>query len=300
MNQESPDISLDELRAAVMLAAHQHFGRAAEALRISQPALTRKIRLMEERLGGRLFERHARGVALTPAGACLCERGRRLLEEAARTEELTRRVLQGSAGMLRVGAGLTTLLSGLPQVLRAFRRAHPEVHLTVRDMSSSDQLTALRRGEIDVGFMRMPAEAAGIEVEALVEDELKLACSTALWPARPRDHHALWANPFLILSRATSATFHDHVLATCRAAGYTPRVTQEANQLLTILTLVQSGIGISLVPASSRVLRLAHLRLLDLRLPEASWTVGMAWHRESFDSTPARHFLPLARRHFRP
>ncbi|QOY88429.1 LysR family transcriptional regulator [Paludibaculum fermentans] len=293
------NIDLDDLRAVAVLSAHGHFGRAAEALHISQPALTKKIRQVETRIGGRLFDRHSRGVTATAAGAFLCERARQLLEHAAEAEEMTRRVLLGNSGVLRIGAGLTTMLSGLPEVLRTFRRRYPEVHLTVRDMSSSDQLAALRRREIDVGFARMPSEPGELTMEPVIDDELQIACNATLWPAGLSERRALLESPFLILSREASATFHDHVLTACLAAGFTPRVVQEANQLLTLLTLVQSGIGISLLPASAKALRIPQVRFLDMQLPEAVWTVGMAWNPDTVMDTPAQHFLPLVRQQFR-
>ncbi|MGJ5817093.1 LysR family transcriptional regulator [Paludibaculum fermentans] len=299
MSLTGMNFDLDDLRAVVMLAAHGHFGRAADALHISQPALTKKIRQVESRIGGRLFDRHSRGVTATAAGVFLCDRARQLLEQAAETQEMTRRVLLGSSGVLRIGAGLTTMLSGLPEVLRTFRRRYPDVHLTVRDMSSSDQLAALRRGEIDVGFARVPNDEGELAIEPVIDDELKIAYNSALWPGVMRNRRALLESPFLILSRETSATFHDHVLTACLSAGFTPRVVQEANQLLTLLTLVQSGIGISLLPASARALRIPQVRFLDLQRPEAVWTVGMAWNPERVKDTPAQHFLPLVRQQFR-
>lgn len=287
-------LDLDDFQAVAALAEQGHFGRAAERLGVSQPALTKRIRLVEERIGGRLFDRLARGARLTAAGAALAERARVVLAEAQAAEEQTRGVLRGTSGELRIGAGLTTLFAGLPEVLGAFHRRYPEVRLTVRDMASGEQAEALRRGELDVGFLRLDAAGPGLEVEAMRREELRLVVSAK----GPRSRRALWASPFVMLSRSVSPTFHDHVQATCRAVGVTPRVGQETNQLLTALALVQAGVGVSLVPGSVAAMGIAGLRMVEVGVAEAAWTVAMAWRREAVEGTPLRHFLGLARRHW--
>jgi DNA-binding transcriptional LysR family regulator len=285
-------LDLNDFRALVALAEAGHFGRAADRLGVSQPALTKRVRLMEERMGGRLFERLAQGTRLTAAGAVLTERARQLLGEAEAAEEQTRSVLRGTSGELRIGAGLTTLFVGLPEVLGAFHRRYPEVRLTVRDMASGEQAEALRRGELDVGFLRQEAAGPGLAVEAMRREELRLVAAAK----GPRSRRALWESPFVMLARSVSPTFHDHVQATCRAVGVTPRVGQETNQLLTVLALVQAGIGVSLVPGSVGSMGIAGLRMVEVGVPEAAWTVAMAWRREAVEGTPLRHFLGLARR----
>ncbi len=287
-------LDLDDLRAVAALAEQGHFGRAAERLGVSQPALTKRIRLAEERIGGRLFERLARGVRLTAAGTVLVERARLVLAEAEEAEARTRGVLRGTSGELRIGAGLTTLFAGLPEVLGAFHRRFPEVRLTVRDMASGEQAEALRNCELDVGFLRLDAVGPGLEVEAMRREELRLVASAK----SPRSRRALWESPFVMLTRSASPTFHDHVMATCRAVGVTPRVGQETNQLLTALALVQAGIGVSLVPGSVAAMGIAGLRMVEVGVAEAAWTVAMAWRREAVEGTPLRHFLGLARRHW--
>ena len=287
-------LDLVDFQAVATLAELGHFGRAAERLGVSQPALTKRIRLVEERIGGRLFERLARGVRLTAAGAALADRARLVLAEAEEAEARTRGVLGGTSGELRIGAGLTTLFAGLPEVLGAFHRRHPEVRLTVRDMASGEQAEALRRGELDVGFLRLDAAGPGLEVEAIRREELRLVAAAK----GPRSRRALWASPFVMLSRSVSPTFHDHVLATCRAVGVTPRVGQETQQLLTALALVQAGVGVSLVPGSVTAMGIAGLRVMEVGVAEAAWTVAMAWRREAVEGTPLRHFLALARRHW--
>src|SRR5437763_1693575 len=150
------DVELADLAAIAALADTLHFGRAAERLHVSQPALSKRIRKLEGRIGGPLLLRRYRDVRLTEAGRLLAEHGRSLLRESEATVTLSRRAARGEAGRLRVGFGIASILGLLPPVLLRFRRAYPAVDLQLRDMSTPEQIQALAARDIDVGFVRMP------------------------------------------------------------------------------------------------------------------------------------------------
>src|SRR5688572_7040514 len=137
------EVELADLAAVVALAETLHFGRAADRLHVSQPALSKRIRKMEEHIGGPLLVRRYRDVQLTEAGRLLAGRGRYLLNESAATVALSQRAARGEAGLLRIGFGIASILGLLPDVLLRFRRAYPAVQLQLRDMSTPDQVTAL-------------------------------------------------------------------------------------------------------------------------------------------------------------
>lgn len=295
---QSPALDSADLRALSALDAYQHFTRAAESLGISQPALTKRIRQLERRLGGALFQRHAGGATPTPAGRLLCDRARVLLEDASRAEQMTREVLAGDRGLLRVGAGLSVLLSEFPGVVRAFRRQHPGVYVAVKDMSTPDQIHALRSGEIDVGFLRMSEAAPDLCLQPVLRDELRFACPAGLAHAGTVRLSRLFLEPLVLVSRSTSLTFHDHVQHTCRLAGYSPTLVHETNQMLTALLLVQAGVGLSVVPASVQRLRVPGVRILNHPLPDAAWTVGIAWHRERGVAPIAKRFVRAVKEAF--
>lgn len=294
------NLELEELRAFVAVAETLHFGEAAQRVGVSQPALTKRIQKLEAKLGGALFSRHTRGVSMTPAGVLLQERATNLLAEAAHIEAISRMAMRGEAGALRVGLGLGAVTAGVPNVLMQFRKRYPHVHVTVRDMASAEQLAALRREEIDVAFVRLPvAESAGLRITPVIEERLEVVTkSTERFRGKLRD---VADQPFIILSRSTSGAYHEHVLATCRAAGFHPRVVQEANQIYTILVLVAAGLGVALAPSSARHMRLPGVRFSEAGVPEAAWRIGMVWReaaRTSRDAVVA-NFASLARAHFR-
>ena len=164
MERTSPDLEAAELRSLVALFEQRHFGRAAEGLGISQPALTKRLQRLEQKVGGLLVSRGYRDVRLTEPGLVLLEQARGLLRSGELALEVSRQALSGGAGFLRIGFGVASIAQTLPDILLRFRRSHPRVQVVMRDMSSSAQLQALRSEEIEIGFVRMPVTDPAIDV----------------------------------------------------------------------------------------------------------------------------------------
>jgi DNA-binding transcriptional LysR family regulator len=283
------DLELSELRSFVVLADLLHFGRAADQLHITQPALTKQIQRLEAKLGGPLLVRGGRRVELTVAGAVLRDRARALLRDAEAAARATRLAAEGKAGVLRVGFGIASLTTDLAGMLTRFRERYPDVQVTLRDMSTPAQIEALERGTIDVGFVRLPVERPGLVAIPVLEERLVIAVQRG---TRVRGGLAgLRDEPFVLVSRATSASFYDHVLRTCRAAGFGPRIVQEANELFTVLQLVGAGVGVSLVPGSAEAMRVPNVRLVETGLDEARWRIGLAWRKDGPSEPLVRRFL---------
>jgi DNA-binding transcriptional LysR family regulator len=285
------DIDLQDLEALLVLAETLHFGRAADRLHVSQPALSKRIRRMEGSIGGPLLVRGYRDVQLTEAGRLLASRSRHLIAEASATLALTGRAVRGEAGLLRVGFGIASIFGLLPEVVQRFRRAHPEVQLELRDMSTPEQISALVGGEIDVGFIRHRATDTRLRMRHVLDERLV----AALGPNSRWDRHtglaSVASEPFIIIARSRSASFYDHVLSVCAAAGFAPRIVQEAVELFTIVSLVRAGLGISLVPRSTALMRLPGVRFYELGMPEAAWNIALAWHRDSDRVPLVRRFV---------
>jgi DNA-binding transcriptional LysR family regulator len=290
------DIDLADLQAIVTLAETLHFGRAADRLHVSQPALSKRIRRIEDTVGGPLLVRRYRDVRLTEAGRLLADRGRRLLEESAAAVALSQRAVRGEAGLLRIGFGIASILGLLPSVLLRFRTAHPDVQLHLRDMSTPEQIAALGAGEIDVGFVRLPVSDSRLIVRAVLDERLVAALGPRS-PWNPRlGLRSVAAEPFIIISRARSASFYNHALSMCAASGFAPRVVQEANELFTVLSLVGAGLGVSLVPRSAALMRLPGVRFREVKQPEAAWNIAVAWRREGDELPLVQRFVSLVTR----
>ena len=279
---------MTELRAFVMLAEQLHFGRAADRLHITQPALTKQIQRLEDAVGGALVLRGYREVQLTPAGEVLLPRATLLLQESAATLDTARRAARGQVGVLRIGFGLATIQKLLPELLLRFRSALPDVEFRLRDMATSAQVAALVRGDLDVGFVRLPVVDPRIETRAILNERLVALLGTrSRWQAR-EGLRSVSQQPFVTIARATSASYYDHVIAVCRAAGFTPNIVQEANELFTMMMLVQGGMGVALAPTSATIRRPPGVRVKPITEAEAAWDIGVAWSQ-------ARREVPLVR-----
>jgi DNA-binding transcriptional LysR family regulator len=287
------DIALDDLEAVVALAGTLHFGRAANRLHVSQPALSKRIKRLEERIGGPLLVRGYRDVRLTEAGRLLANRGQHLLWESAALLASSQRAARGEAGLLRIGFGIATILGLVPDALLRFRRAYPEVQLHLRDMSTPDQVAALGNRDIDVGFVRRPVSDDRLMMRTVLEERLVAALGPRS-PWIPRlGLRSVAEEPFIIISRTRSASFYDHALGVCAAAGFAPRIVQEAGELFTVLSLVRAGLGVSLVPRSAALMRLPGVRFRELPISKAAWNIALAWHRDSDDQPLVRRFVEM-------
>jgi DNA-binding transcriptional LysR family regulator len=283
------------LRSFQAVAEHGHFGRAAAALHLSQPALSKQIVQLEEEIGAPLLDRGRHGARVTPVGELLLGEATSLLRHADGVLDRARRAARGETGALRLGFGVATRLL-VPRLVSRFRRAHPLVAVTLTDMSSPDQLEALERGELDVAFVRLPVHRP-LGVLPVVEDRLVLAVPAgraAELARRPRQELA--EEPFVEVAPSRSSSLHAHVLRVCARYGFRPRVVQSASELFTVLALVAAGMGLAVVPGSVRTSRVEGIAYLALDVPEAGWRVGAAWATGS--KRPLRDaFLALLREH---
>jgi DNA-binding transcriptional LysR family regulator len=270
------DMEIRLLRSFQVLAEQRHFGRAAGALHLSQPALTKQVRQLEDEVGAPLFVRGRHGARLTQVGRLFAEEVAPLLQHADRVLDRARRAGRGELGELRLGFGVVTRHL-VPRLVSRFRRAHPQVQVTLRDMSTPSQVDALERGTLDVGFVRLPLERRLAHLP-VVEDRLVLAVPEArraeLARRPPRD---LRDEAFVELSAERSPSFHAHVLRVCAAYGFRPRVVQVASEFFTVLALVSAGMGVAVVPAATIGTRGEGVAYLPLDVPEARWRVGAAW-----------------------
>jgi DNA-binding transcriptional LysR family regulator len=290
------DLHPTELRAFVMLAEHRHFGRTADLLHVTQPALTKQIKRLEDKVGGALVVRGYRDVRLTEAGQLLLSRARVVLQESAAALEAAQRAVRGQLGVLRIGFGIASIQTLLPDVLRRFRAAYPDVEIRLREMVTADQVAALIRGQIEIGFVRLPVSDTRIETRPILHERLVVALAGRTpWRARV-GLASLAAEPFITIGRGTSASYHDHVIAVCHEAGFTPRIVQETSELFTMLMLVRAGMGVALAPRSARFRSPPDVRFHPLATPTAAWDIGLAWNSTRANEPALRAFVDVARK----
>ncbi len=286
------------LRYFLAVVEEMHFGRAAERLRIAQPALSQQIKRLEGELGISLFDRSRRRVELTEAGRTLAEEGRRLLEHAERVEEAARMAGRGEVGTLRVGMVGSAVVGVLPVLMRAFGGRYPEARLELAEMPSGlHHVEAIRERRIDAGLIRFPPPPApGVAVEPVREEPLVAVLPTDHRLAREEVIYAdaLRQEPFVLWPRWRSPGLYDEIFSSSGSLGFSPEVVQEANGVQTNLALVAAGVGVSLLPASVRVLRREGVLFRDLGEPAPTTKLAAAWHREN-RSPLLRSFLEVVR-----
>jgi DNA-binding transcriptional LysR family regulator len=245
-------IELRLWRQFVVLAEELHFGRAAARLHMTQPPLTQAIQGLERQLGVPLFARTRRSVALTPAGLALLPAVRRLLAAAETLPQVAQAAAAGLAGRLRLAFVSSVAYGPLPEWLRSFREAHPDVVLQLREATLDVQLAAFDADEIDAGFLLHAPGAVppGFAAWAALTEPLVMALpsshpAAALLVLRLAD---VAAEPLVIFPRQIAPSLYDALLAAYRARGATPQIAQEAIQMQTIVNLVSAGIGLAWVP----------------------------------------------------
>jgi DNA-binding transcriptional LysR family regulator len=268
-----------------------NFTRAAERLGIAQPPLTIQIQKLERALGCPLLVR-GRRTHLTAAGARLAEEARRLLAQAEWAVEMTRRIAHGQEGELRVGVPPSVMLTGLPEAVRRFRAGYPRVEFTLREMATSAIEQALLNREIDLGFLRETRPPQPLRSKLFLAEPLVtvLPAGHPLAGAQPLRLQALAQEPFVFFPRRVGPAFHDAILADCGAAGFVPRVVQEATQWSTVVAFVEAGMGVSLAPAC--VEKLARPGVVFRRLPGIETRVFVGWNSEPLAA--AQRFLQMA------
>lgn len=260
-------MDLRQLQYFTVLAETLNFHRAAERLNMSQPPLTVAIRKLEQELGVPLFVRGPRGVTLTAAGEAALETARATLSHAAQIRQIAREGALGERGRLRVGFVGSAIYELLPRLIPEYRRRYPKVDLVLEEGTSIDISRKIRSHQLDVGLVRLPLlEAAPLDARVIEVDELVVAVPSGS-PFAQRKSLALSQlaqEPFILFTRIS--VLSTVILMACHSAGFTPHVAQEATQVHTILSLVQSGLGVALVP--SKATRLVPERVKLLRLAD--------------------------------
>jgi DNA-binding transcriptional LysR family regulator len=288
-------MELRHLRYFVAVAEELHFGRAAARLNMSQPPLSQQIAALERDLGVRLLERTRRQVRLTDAGRLLLDEAKATLDQAARARLVATRAQLGEVGELRIGLFASAPLSAaISDAISAFRRAYPDVTLTLREAPSPEQIDALLRGRLDFGFLRSPNPPqlpGGLTSLEVVREPLCVVL--------PLEHHlaaesgpvpigALAGESFVFFSRAIGSTLNDQLQSLCLGVGFVPRITQEATTNSMILGLVAAGLGISVLPAALCWLRPDRIRVRPLDASGAMTASWLNWRQDRIGPLTSR------------
>ncbi len=292
-------MDLRRIRHFNVLAETLNFSRAAERLHIAQPALSVSIQKLETELGTKLFERTPSGVVLTASGQAALVEARRLLYHGEQLQRSVRDAAQGTGGRLRIGFVGSAIYRAIPSLIPPFRARYPGVELVLREETSTAIIAKLGEEALDIGIVRTPLlQSHGATLLTLQRDRF-IAALPKDHPlaARAQLHLAdLTKEPFIMYSAEQATGLHASAMAACEAAGFVPDVAQQATQVPTVVALVESGLGVALVPEVMRGQRepqVAYRELRDEREP-AQTTLALAW-MEGSESPAAQRFIELTR-----
>lgn len=246
-------MNLRSLRCFLAVAEELHFGRAAKRLAISQPPLTQHIKNLELEVGAILFHRTKRSVRMTEAGTALLDEARRLIAQADGLRHVVQRADRGRSGYLRAGFITSSVFTETRKLYAKMSRGVPGVTVMWQEMNSSEQIEALREDKLDIAFLHTPAEHAGLEARTIVREPMVMAISDGHRLAGRRQVRLsdFATDDFVLPLRHMSPIFYDSIIAACRAAGISPAIPpHQPRNLLTILSLVSVGAGVSVVPST--------------------------------------------------
>jgi DNA-binding transcriptional LysR family regulator len=257
-------IELRQLRQFVAVAEELSFRRAAARLNMSQPPLTVAVKALEAAVGKPLLERSKHHVKLTGAGYLFLLEARRILAQAERAVQMARSASNGALRLSHLGSATIGIMPGL---LRHFRNDYPSIELHVTMAGTFRQIEMLRHGDTELGLIRVPVEdARGLKVTVLCEERMLIAVPSS-HPLATRHSvriEMLAADHFISYPPPEGPSFEGIFISACQRAGFYPRVVQHASQMLTKLSFVASGLGVTLIPGSMRAVQLPGVVYLDI------------------------------------
>ncbi len=290
-------MELRHLRYFVAVAEDLSFTKAAARLHLAQPSLTRQIHNLEEELGVRLLERSKSRVSLTDAGRSFLVDARRILVMAGESVVAVQRLSRGESGELNIGYLSNFDFALLPETLRAFRQAFPHLALNLFDMSPAEQYRAIEARKIDLGFvgLRPPAANGWLETESIGRHRTVAVLPASHPLARKRAVRLaeLETMFFVGMSEKRHPGFREWLHETCRPAGFIPRILQDAELELALMTFVAEGLGVSL--ARERIEKLPHPGVVFRPLtPPVRSDYCIAWNRDN-DSRALQQYIEIVK-----
>jgi DNA-binding transcriptional LysR family regulator len=247
-------MELRQIRSFLSIAETLHFGRTAELIHLSQPALSLQIRALEEEVGVRLFERNRRKTTLTAAGFAFRDDAAAALSQLGQAIRRARLAASGKLGLLRIGFVSSAGSEIVPNIVRQFKESNPDVEFSLRNILTAEQVEMLETGSLDIGFLRLPiGQHSALDVVTVHRERLVLVVPSSHKLAkrkRVRLREVSGQN-FVMYERTYAPGFHDLIFGMLRDARIVPNVSQTAAEISTLISLVAAHMGIAILPASA-------------------------------------------------
>src|SRR6202043_3637491 len=247
-------MELRQIRSFLSIAETLHFGRTAEMIHLSQPALSLQIRALEDEIGVRLFERNRRKTALTAAGIAFREEATGALLRLDQAVHKAKLAAKGKLGILRIGFISTAGNEIVPTIIRQFRELNADVEFSLRKILTADQIQMLETGSLDIGFLRLPIGGhSELEVVTVHREPFVLVVPASHKLAKRKKVRLseVSGQDFVMYERTYAPGFHDLIFGMLRDARIVPNVSQTAAEISTLISLVDAHMGIAILPASA-------------------------------------------------
>jgi LysR family transcriptional regulator, hydrogen peroxide-inducible genes activator len=274
-------VTFRQLRYFDALARHGHFGRAADACAVSQPAMSMQIKELEETLGGVLIERSARQVVLTKFGEELAQRTREILRSVDELGDFARASQERFAGRLRIGVIPTIAPYLLPKLMQNLKHVHPELDIHIRETVTPKLIQELAEGRLDTAIVALPVSEPSLTEAPLFAENFLLV--------RPPEHEGTpvpsseTLREMRLLLLEEGHCFRDQALSFCKMQFSPPREVLDASALSTLVQMVGAGMGVTLIPEMAVAVetRSASVSVARFKDPQPSRTIGMVWRKTS-------------------
>lgn len=289
-------MELRHLRYFQAAAEELSFSKAARRLRVAQPALSRAIKDLETHLGAVLFTRSRQGVALTPAGSVLLDECAIVLQRVDHLEGRVRRTAGGEEGELRIGFIGAPTQAFLGRLLQEYHIKYPRVSIVLEERTPERVWEMVARGRLSVGLTRPVLASPAAELRTLL---LRKEPVCGVFPAgdpRSQQKSVAWRelanDPLIILARREGVGLHEGILAACRRARFSPRLAHTPSVITTVLSYVEAGAGIGVIPESVSILSSGAPLTFRPLTPEQTVDVVMVWNQDD-PSPPLTAFRNL-------
>ncbi|MCU8501910.1 LysR family transcriptional regulator [Vibrio vulnificus] len=282
-------MELKLLKSFVSVATHRSFSKAAKELHTVQPAISRHITSLEDELDTSLFFRTSREVIITAAGERLLQDAVKIIEQTEKTKQAVIRAAKGTVGSLKIGYLGGATLSFLPRLVRQYISEYPHIDVDLIEMTASEQMNALSKREIDIGFSRpLPNDVSDnyISTTIYVDKLVAVVPVTHIFANLSAVELTQLADePFILFEREQAVGLFDTIIAQCGLAGFSPQIKKQPQNMQSVLTQVSSGLGISIAPYAIRDLRSEGCSFLDLESIDVRIPLVMTHHMHSQSPT---------------
>jgi len=291
-----PGMELRHLKYFVAVAEEENVTRAALKLHVSQPALSRQVRDLEEELGFSLLERGANSMRLTEGGRAFLVEARAILQRADAAVKTARAIASGNSGELHIGYAPSLTARILPPALRLFQAEKPGVRVIWHDQSTEEMFSGLRENQLHLAFLVQPTRTAmkGLHFQELALDPVRLALAPSHPLAEKRSVTTTEAvqHPLITYSRKEYPEYHELLKRVFRSEGGKVRIIEEHDSVTSLISAVEAGNGIAVAPESITCISGPRLKVIPFSPPVEALSVGAAW---SSLSDVAKHFLNCAK-----